>query len=98
MSQTTGERPSLVVARMREQIRAVAARHRATDVRVFGSIATGSDTEDSDVDLIVHFAADASLYDQVGLVEDLRDLLGVEVDVLSDGAPGIEKIAPVIAV
>jgi uncharacterized protein len=98
MSQSTGERPSVVVARMREQIRAVAARHRATDVRVFGSVATGSDTEGSDVDLIVHFAADASLYDQVDLIDELRDLLGVEVDVLSDGAPGIEKIAPVIAV
>jgi uncharacterized protein len=98
MSQAIGERPSAVVARMREEIRTVAARHHATDVRVFGSIATGSDTEDSDVDLIVHFAADASLYDQVGLIDELRDLLGVYVDVLSDGAPGIEKIAPVIAV
>ena len=98
MSQTVGERPSAIVARLREQIRAVAARHHATDVRVFGSIASGSDTEGSDVDLLVHFADDASLYDQVALVDELRDLLGVEVDVLSDGAPGIEKIAPVIAV
>ncbi|WP_244928888.1 nucleotidyltransferase domain-containing protein [Nocardioides sp. W7] len=97
MSQTVGERHSVVVARMREQIRALAARHHATDVRVFGSIATEADTEASDVDLIVHFTADASLYDQAGLIEELRDLLGVEVDVLSDGAPGIEKIAPVIA-
>ena len=98
MSQDTSERPSVVVARMREQIHAGAARHRATDVRVFGSVATGSDTEGSDLDLIVHFAADASLYDQVDLIDELRGLLGVEVDVLSDGAPGIEKIAPVIAV
>jgi uncharacterized protein len=98
MSEISDERPSAIVGRMREQIRAVAARHHATDVRVFGSVATGDDVSGSDVDLIVHFTAEASLYDHVGLIEELRELLGVDVDVLSDGARGVEQIAPVIAV
>ncbi|MFT4265472.1 MAG: nucleotidyltransferase domain-containing protein [Nocardioides sp.] len=98
MSISHGLRPSDVLAQMREEILAVAARHHATNVRVFGSVATGSDTDASDLDLIVHFAAEASLYDQIALADELRELLSVEVDVISDGAAGIEKIAPVVAV
>lgn len=98
MSQANGDRPSVVLARMRDQILTAAQRHNATNVRVFGSIATGADTASSDVDLIVHFTADASLYDQINLIEELEDLLGFHVDVISDGAAGVEQIAPVIAV
>ena len=73
---------------MRDEIVAVAARHHASNVRVFGSVATGSDTPSSDLDLLVHFSDEASLYDQVGLTLELRDVLGVSADVVSDGAWG----------
>lgn len=98
MSVQSSERPSAVLARMRAEILDVAARHHASNVRVFGSIASGADTSKSDVDLIVHFSADASLYDQINLICELEDLLGFDVDVISDGARGIEMISPVIAV
>ena len=69
----------------RGEILAAARRRRATHVRVFGSVARGQATPDSDVDFLVDFDAEASLLDQVGLTQDLEELLGVSVDVISAG-------------
>ena len=93
----TRSRPSELVATMRREIAAVAERHKASHVRVFGSAAIGADTTSSDLDLLVHFSDDASLYDQVGLTHDLEELLGVRVDVISDGAAGIDRLQDVVA-
>lgn len=68
----------------REAILALAARHGATNVRVFGSVARDGAGPDSDVDLLVEFAADRSLLDQIALIQDLKELLGHRVDVVSD--------------
>lgn len=67
----------------REEILSAARRRRASRVRVFGSVARGEAKSDSDVDFLVDFEPDASLLDQVGLIHDLHDLLGVDVDVVS---------------
>lgn len=83
---------------MRDDVVAVAARYHASNVRVFGSVATGSDTPASDLDLLVHISEEASLYDQVGLTLELEDLLGVTVDVISDGAAGVDRIKHAVAV
>ena len=61
---------------MRDDVMAVAARHHASNLRVFGSVATGSDTPSSDLDLLVHFSDEATLYDQVGLTGARRPDLG----------------------
>lgn len=89
----TRPRPSALLAQLRDEIVAVAARHHASDLRVFGSAATGADTPSSDLDLLVHFSGDASLYDQIDLIDELRDLLGIDVDVESDGAVGLDVYA-----
>ena len=47
----------------RQAVLDVAARYRATNIRVFGAVARGDDTAASDVDLLVDMPADASLYD-----------------------------------
>ncbi|HWZ58805.1 MAG TPA: nucleotidyltransferase domain-containing protein, partial [Gemmatimonadaceae bacterium] len=57
----------------------------AENVRVFGSVARGTERPDSDIDLLVHMQPRRSLLDMGGLLMDLRDLLGVEVDLVSDG-------------
>ena len=98
IAKATVVRPSALLAQMRDDIMAVAARHHASNVRVFGSVATGSDTPSSDLDLLVHFSDEASLYDQVGLTRELEDLLGVSVDVISDGAAGVDRIKHAVAV
>ncbi|MBZ5734437.1 helix-turn-helix domain-containing protein [Nocardioides sp. TRM66260-LWL] len=87
-------RPSRVLDRHRGDVRRIAALHRALDVQVFGSVARGEDRPGSDLDLLVTFAPDASLFDQAALVESLEDLLGVRVDVVSVAGlrPGHERI------
>lgn len=52
---------------------------------MFGSVARGDETESSDLDLIVRFEPDRSLFDHGSLLMDLQDLLGVKVDVVSEG-------------
>ncbi len=69
----------------REEILRIAARYGARNLRVFGSAARGEDGPDSDVDLLVEFDEDRSLFDQVGLVQDLAELLGRKVEVATPG-------------
>lgn len=76
--------PSVVLTRYRDEVLELARRHRASRVRVFGSVARGEDKFGSDVDLLVRFDEGASLYDLVELQEDLTALLGIRVDVVSE--------------
>jgi predicted nucleotidyltransferase len=54
-------------------------------VRVFGSVARGEDTENSDVDLLVDLAPEVGLFGLGRLERELTDLLGVRVDVVPAG-------------
>jgi uncharacterized protein len=67
----------------RAEILRVARKRRARRIAVFGSVARGEARHGSDVDLLVDFEPGASLLDQVGLFQDLEELLGVGVDVVS---------------
>jgi predicted nucleotidyltransferase len=69
----------------RDEILRYAASHGAHNVRVFGSTARGETGDASDVDLLVEMEPGRSLLDLVALWQDLEDLLGIHVDVLSDG-------------
>jgi hypothetical protein len=70
----------------RDAILEIAGRYGAHDVRVFGSVARGDAKEGSDLDLIVRFDPGRSLLDHGGLIMDLRELLGVKVDVIDEEA------------
>jgi predicted nucleotidyltransferase len=67
----------------RAEIVRVARKRRASRIAVFGSVARGDARPDSNLDLLVDFEAGASLIDHVGLFQDLEELLGVRVDVVS---------------
>lgn len=69
----------------REEILRVARQWGARDVRVFGSVARGDVGPTSDVDFLVEFEPGRSLLDHGGLLMDLQELLGCEVDVVSEG-------------
>ena len=69
----------------REVLIDLANRCKAENVRVFGSVARGEANEDSDLDLLVHFRDGASLFDLMDLKEEAEKLLGLDVDVVSDG-------------
>lgn len=77
--------PSVVLAAHRDEVLRLAQRHKVIDIHVFGSVARGEDRPGSDLDLLVKFRPEASLFDQVGLEQSLEDLLGVDVDVVSEG-------------
>ena len=70
----------------RQEILAIAARHGARNVRVFGSVARGETKPESDVDILVEMESGTSLMDHVTLMQDLEDLLERKVDVVSDRA------------
>jgi predicted nucleotidyltransferase len=74
------------IRKRRDEINRLAARYGAHHVRIFGSVARGDATDASDLDLVVRFEPGRSLLDHGGLLMDLRDLLGVKVDVISEGS------------
>ena len=61
-----------------------AAQYGAYDVRVFGSVARGEADRTSDIDLLVKLEPGRSLMDLGGLLNDLHNLLGTEVDVVTE--------------
>ncbi len=68
----------------REEIKRIAARHGAYNVRVFGSFARGEAMPNSDVDFLVAAGEKTSSWFPGGLAIDLEELLGREVDVVTD--------------
>ena len=70
----------------RDEILAIATRHGARDVRVFGSRARGEGKPGSDVDLLIRLEAGRTLLDIVAIKQDLEDLLGCKVDVVTESA------------
>lgn len=58
----------------------------ARNVRIFGSAARGDDTTDSDLDVLVDMEEGRSLIDHVALKQELEELLGQEVDVVTEAS------------
>ena len=67
----------------REEIRAIVNAHRATNPRVFGSVARGEGTDTSDLDLLVDRLPGMTLFDQARATLELEQLLGVPVEVVT---------------
>ena len=81
-------RPSEALALHRTQIREIALRHRVSGVRVFGSALRGDDVAGSDLDLLVEPTAQTTLMDIGAIRFELKQLLDLEVDVLTaNGLP-----------
>ena len=70
----------------RAAIMGLVREHRGLSVEVFGSVARGDDSDGSDIDLLVEFTDDSSLFDLLHLQDSLEALLGCSVDVVSVGA------------
>lgn len=69
-----------LLADKREEILAIAAKHKASNVRIFGSVSRREANPDSDIDFLVEMS-NHSLLDRIALIQDLQDLLGQKVDV-----------------
>jgi uncharacterized protein len=86
-------RPSEALHLNRDRVRQIAVGHRVQDVRVFGSVARGEDTEESDLDLLVLPTEHTTLFDIWAIRLEVRKLLGVDVDVLTpDELPDAHRV------
>ena len=79
-------RPSQALKAHRDAIREIALRHHVEQVRVFGSVLHGEDTDESDLDLLVEPTAETTLLDIGAIRYELSRLLGIPVDVLTPNA------------
>ena len=61
---------------------AAATRHHARNVRIFGSVVRGEDTDRSDLDLLVEFDKSPTIFDLSGFQSDLEEILEVPVEIL----------------
>ncbi|WP_454042576.1 nucleotidyltransferase family protein [Cellulosimicrobium sp. Marseille-Q8652] len=83
----TGGRVSVlddVLRRRRDAVVHAAARHGARNVRVFGSVASGADSAESDIDLLVDLDDDVGLLALGALQVELEEILGRPVDVVPE--------------
>ena len=70
----------------RDEILRLARKHGAKNLRLFGSAARGEETPESDLDFLVDMEDGRSLVDHVALKQDLEELLGRDVDVVTERA------------
>jgi uncharacterized protein len=79
-------RPSEALNLHRGRIRQIALSHHVQDIRVFGSALRGEDVEGSDLDLLVEPTAETTLLDIGAIRFELKQLLGLDIDVLTPNA------------
>lgn len=70
----------------RELIFSIANKYGARNIRVFGSVMRKKETDTSDIDLLVEIDEDRSLFDLIGLKQELQELTGQTVDVVTQKA------------
>lgn len=79
-------KPSLKLERYRDEIRAIVLSHRAVNVKVFGSVLHHNDSESSDLDLLIEPTKETSMMDIGSIRHELKQLLGINVDVVTPNA------------
>jgi predicted nucleotidyltransferase len=79
-------KPSDSLRNHRAAVRSIVAAHRASNARVFGSVARGVDDERSDLDILIDPTPDTTLFDIGAIRHELRQLLGTPVDLLTPNA------------
>ena len=77
---TKQKRPSERLSEHRGEVLDLLAQFGATNIQVFGSAARGEDTVDSDLDILLDFPPEVGLFKQCGIVADLMEILGCDVD------------------
>jgi excisionase family DNA binding protein len=81
-TRTPSERLRDLLMEHRDEVLRIVSENRAGNVRIFGSVARGDATEDSDIDLLVDPQPGMSLFDLGGIDWRLEELLGVKVDIV----------------
>ncbi len=79
-------KPSEALAAHRAELRQLVSRHGLSRPRVFGSVLSGTDTDESDLDLLVDATVTTTLFTLARLEYASQELLGVPVSVLTPGS------------
>lgn len=88
--------PGRTLVRRRDEVLALVAAHRASNLRVFGSVARCEDTWRSDIDLLVSLDPGWSLSNLHALTGELERIFGPgRVDLFADGA--LPEDSPILA-
>lgn len=74
---------SRLLRKHREEIQKIVEKHHAKNLKVFGSVAVGNESADSDIDLLIETTPETTMFDIGAIKFELNNLLGVEVDVLT---------------
>ena len=77
---------SKTISNKRDEILRISAAHGANNLRLFGSVSRGEATEKSDIDILISLDSGRTLLDIIAMKQDLEDLLGCAVDVVTDDA------------
>ena len=79
-------KPSIALENHRDSARKIILSHRVQNARIFGSVLHGDDDDGSDLDILVDPTTETTLMDIGAIRLELRDLLGISVDVLTPRA------------
>ena len=86
MADTRSSSVAQAARESRREIASISAAHGARNVRVFGSAGRGEAGAASDLDLLVDMSEGRNLFDLVALSNELKDTLGIEIDVVTEGS------------
>jgi predicted nucleotidyltransferase len=78
-------KPSEALAIHRAALRKLVSRFGLSNPRVYGSVLTHTDDEESDLDLLVDRGEDTTLFTLGGVQQEAEELTGVRVSVLTPG-------------
>ncbi|WP_205948501.1 nucleotidyltransferase family protein [Pueribacillus theae] len=70
----------------REEILRIAKENGIKNLKLFGSVARSEDGEESDIDLLVSFEEGKSLFDLIRFKQEMEEIMGKNVDVLTENA------------
>ncbi len=79
-------KPSTLLEKNRAQIKQIILKHNVLNPRVFGSVLNGIDTELSDLDILVDPTSTTSLFDIGAIRLELKEILHIEVDIVTPNA------------
>lgn len=90
-------KPSILLSKNRDRVLSVIQQYNVVNPRIIGSVARGDDTDNSDLDLLVSIIPDkTTLVDLYGIVDDLEELLGIHVDIITESSIPPEQRAVIL--
>ena len=73
----------MITSQQQKTIREIAKKFNPAMIGIFGSYARNEQTKESDLDLLVDFNAKITLLDLIGLEQELSEVLGIKVDLVT---------------